>query len=364
MNLSESYNENEKIKILKNEYTIVNKDDSTIILKLDIPFCDELTTWKIYHNLIKYFKIQKNIIKKFEKFKIFSTELLQDKYQNLDIRKIISKSSHKSTNARNTHSNLNNKKYKKYFNKTINSERIEIKNKNDKKRTVNLFFQFFKKFPKNYLNSFLKMKKNEKMNNTKIISNNSNDEDEDFITPKKNKKYNRSLITYANINISNEKQLRKNRYSNSALSSYCISNYKSNTFRKGSNNSVVSISTFGDSKSLNKHNLILKNKTNNKSIQTNKKIKIEKFQKTYNKIYYRNDNRICSFFECQNINTNVECLPFILSQNQNINLSSIHNNNTSRINKNENRYYNVNKYNYPFYFNKKIEKISKIYPFP
>ena len=353
--------ENQKIQLLKYEYTIVNKDDSTIILILNIPFFDELTTWKIYHNLIKYIKIQKNIITKFEKCKLISTELLQEKYKNLDIRKIYNKSSYKLTNNRNRNRNANlNKEYRKIFNRTIASDNEKIKNIKINKRKVNLFFQYFKKFQKNYLKSLFRIKeKNEKIkklpksfDNIKIISNNTTDETDAFTTPKKIKKNKNNILTNANIKI--EKNLCERKNSNSVLSMYCMNNNKSNTFRKTSTHSMISMSTFGDSKTLNKCKFILKNRTKTKNNKSNKKTKIEKCQMTYNKIYYRNNNKICSNFDYKKIGTNVECLPFIFSDNQNILLSPIQNNNTSRINMNG--YFRVNKYNYPSNLDEKTDK--------
>ena len=358
IDLPKDYNENIKINILKYEYTIVNKDDSTIILQLDIPFCDKFTTWRIHNNLLKYFKMQKTIISKFEKCKNLAIKLLQDRYHNLDIRK---KRKNKSLNKSSDDSNINinNREYKIFFNKTIASERNIINNKNYNKRKVNLFFQTFKKFPKNYLNSLLNFSKkkdeainhqiNDKNNNNNIkilindLQNNSHmkilSNDHAYTTPKKRKK-NKSLLTY--INLKNVNNIQNEKNSTSIMSfNYINDNNKSKTLRRYSTNSMISMSTFGDSKSLTKYKLLIKN-NNNKNKQ---KAKIKKSQKSYNKIYFRNDSKICSNFDYKKNYTNEEYLPFILSHSRFF-TPPITNNKTSR----RSRYDSVNMYNYPLIF--------------
>ena len=331
MQLPEEYQPNQKINILYNEYTIINKDDSTIILILDIPFCDDFTTWRLNINLLSYFQDQKKIIQKYENFKTISTKILQDEYKNLDIRKI------KNEN------NLNNlnKEYKNCFKKAIASEKNDITHKNSNKRKVNLISQYFKKFPKNYFFP-LKIAKNfpysserrnnkENNNKIKIIFNSFHNKSEDqFITPTKNKNSKHIII-------------RKNqKKSASTISTNNISNRKTNNIRRFSTYSKMS--TVGESKYTNRivssKYKIISNKNNN--INTKFKIKISKKN---NNECLTNDNKQCSKFDYSKINTLDEYLPFILSQNLNIfppnqAKSTLHN-----IKK---EYYNV--YNYPFFY--------------
>ena len=81
MQIPDEYQPNQKINIVKNEYTIINKDDSTIILFLDIPFCDELTTWRLTINLLNYFQVQKKLFKNMKILKVY-----QKKYYKMNIK--------------------------------------------------------------------------------------------------------------------------------------------------------------------------------------------------------------------------------------------------------------------------------------
>ena len=326
MQLTEEYMPNQKINILKNEYTIINKDDSTIILYLDIPFCDVLTTWRLNINLLNYFQEQKKIIKKYENFKIISTKILQDEYKNLDIRKIKNE---------NNLSDLNTK-HKNYFNKAIASESNNIHFKNRNKRKVNLIVQYFKKFPKNALFPLksLKSAKNsqysserkknkEKNNKIKIIYNNLQNKSEDkFITPTKSK----------NI-IKNE--IRKNKKNSASTISTNNISYPKTNIRRFSTYSKMS--TVGESNITNRI-ISKKYKIINKKNVTNTTFKIK------NKECFAS-NKQCSKFEYSKFNIFDEYLPFILSKNINI-FPPNQAKSTSHNIKKENH----SAYNYPFFY--------------
>ena len=316
------YKQDQKIKIVKCEYTIVNKDDSTIILKLDIPFCDEFTTWRLNINLLNYFNIQKRIIQKYENYKNISTQLLQDEYIHLDIGKKAS-----FDNYNDYHLKDLNRKYKKCFNKAVISEKNIFNSKKSNKRKVNLIFQSIKKCPKNYLYFLYDSKKNQnspqeininKKNKVELFFNrfqNKNKKEDKYTTPIKNKK-NMNILT--SINLKNNQFGKNKTKSSSTISTNNISYNKSNNLRRFSTYNKMSNAN-GD-KSMNRF-ISDKYKIIFKKNYTDSKIKIKKNKKPRN-LYTTNDNRKCSKFESNVLFSFDECLPFILSQNANILLFS------------------------------------------
>ena len=105
------------INIMKNEYDIVNQDNTSIILCLEIPFFDELTTWKISKNLLTYFKEQNDIIHNFEKIKHITALIFEEKYKNLSKKKRRIKSLNRNKNIF-----TKDKNYRFLFKTMINSQ--------------------------------------------------------------------------------------------------------------------------------------------------------------------------------------------------------------------------------------------------
>jgi len=347
--LPKKYKENSKIKIVNYEYTIVNKDDSSIILEFDIPFVDKFTTWKIYHDLIKYTKTQIDIIKNIESFKNISTKLLQNEHLNLAIRKQRNISSNKSTDD-NSFKDIINKDYKLFFNNKLASEK-NIINYKISKRKVNLVGEFIKKFPKDYFKPFTKsrisqIKKIDKKYYEDLINKDKKENtfnEKNFInkgninTPIK---INKNILTYIKIK-SKEKNYQKNKQK-SLIDinniNNIINNNKSSTFGKHPSYSIMS--TFVETKKLNKTKGRKSWKKLMKKYDTNNKIYVT----SNNKIYSRNDNKSVSKFEYKKDNIENECLPFFYTPNSNI-MSSTQN---FDLNKTSINRRNINAYNYPY----------------
>ena len=352
--MPKKFDENYKIKILENEYTIVNNDDSSIILKLNIPFLDEHTTWRIHCCLKDYFKKQKKIIKKLEKIKNISTNILQDNYNNIVIRKIRKKFPNKSSDD-SSFTNIKNKNYHLFVNNILASEKKIFKYKIINRRKVNLLSEFIKKFPRNYFKSISNSNISKKMkhstdernnmkininyltnNNIKLYINRNNFNLDNFPTPKKS----RNLLTCNKIK--NEKNKES-----SIISNYININ-SSNTLRRLS--TCSKFSTLGESKNIkniyNINEIKLKNKIKLilKKSNSNDKTKI-------NNICSKNDSKIVSKFEYNNNENNYEYddgFPFIISQTG----RGISTNQKRSIDKSEyiNRNTNINVYSYPFFY--------------
>ena len=345
--LPKKYKENLKINITNYEYTIVSKDDSSIILEFDIPFVDKFTTWKIYHDLIDYTKTQINIIKNIESFKNISTKILQNEHLNLAIRKKRNISSNIS-NDDNSLKDIINKDYKLFFNNKLASER-NIINYKISKRKVNLVGEFIKKFPKDYFKHFTKSKSKisqikkidqkyyedllNKDNKENTFNKKNNISKENDNTPIK---INKNILTYIKIK-SKEINAQKNKQKsliNISNINNIINNNKSCTFGKHSSYSIIS--TFVETKNLNK----TKGKKSWKKYDTNKKIYIS----NNNKIYSRNDNKTVSKFEYKKDAIENDSLPFFYTPNSNV-MSSVK---TFDLNKTCINKRNINAYNYPY----------------
>ena len=154
INLSPKIEQNGKmnisIKIEKCEYDIINKDNGSILLVFDIPFFDELTTWKMSKNLLNYFKEQNNILHNFENIKNIKSMIFEEKYNNLaKTRK------NKSINGtKHVQLNIKDKKYKLLFKKTIDYKIDYSNNKKHDKRRVNFLNNYVKVFPKDYFKTY------------------------------------------------------------------------------------------------------------------------------------------------------------------------------------------------------------------
>ena len=349
--LPKRYKENLKINITKYEYTIVNKDDSSIILEFDIPFIDKFTTWKIYHDLINYTKTQINIIKNIESFKNISTKILQNKHLNLAIRKKRNISSNKS-NDDNSLKDFIKKDYKLFFNNKLASER-NILDFKISKRKVNLVGEFIKKFPKDYFKPFTKSKISQIKKIDKIYYEDLfNKDNKDNTFSKKNNiskendnthiKINKNILTYIK-NKNNEINVQRNKQKsliNISNLNNIINNNKSSTFGKHSSYSIMS--TFVETKNLNKTKGKKSWKKLMKKFDTNKKIYVS----NNNKIYSRNDNKTVSKFEFKKDAKETESLPFFYTPNSNA-MSSVK---TFDLNKTCINKRNINEYNYPYIY--------------
>ena len=189
---------NIQINIQKCEYDIVCKDNRSIILVLDIPFCDELTTWKISKDLLPYFKEKNKIIQNLENIKKISSIIFEEKYNNL-----VKKRKNKSLNE-DSRFNKNKNKYKLLVNQSIYGNKIYSNSKINNKRKVNFISNYAKIFPKNYFKNNIQMIKfkdtcqtqrkrktdyisllfnNIKKNNQRIAQ--KNEDIEDYLAPEK-----------------------------------------------------------------------------------------------------------------------------------------------------------------------------------
>ena len=309
---------NIEINIKNNEYDIVNKDNTSIILCLDIPFLDELTTWKISKNLLSYFKEQNDIIHNFETIKKMSSLIFEEKYINLAKKK-----RNKSLNENNHHNNIKEKKYKLLFKKSVNSKKNYTNLKISNKRKVNFLTNYVKVFPKNYFKTnFQKYKlkdshssgKNQKTSyssllfkdlNTKnySIKQKRNGDIEKYITPNKKIQIQEN-IQFETYN-SNQKYTEKKSSSSSLFSSpnYAFNNSKSNSTKStaGKRRPSNKISTFESMPSTTQYKSRSKMKSTlfhnfmsyNKNMSKNKTTK----KKNKNKIYFRNGNNISTKFD-------------------------------------------------------------------
>ena len=138
------------INIMKNEYDIVNQDNTSIILCLEIPFFDELTTWKISKNLLTYFKEQNDIIHNFEKIKHITAIIFEEKYKNLSKKKRRIKSLNRNKNIF-----TKDKNYRFLFKTMINSQNNYSIAKITNKRKVNFLNNHMKVLPKDYFKNII-----------------------------------------------------------------------------------------------------------------------------------------------------------------------------------------------------------------
>ena len=348
INLPKKYKENLKLKIVNYEYTIINKDDSSIILELDIPFVDRFTTWKIYHDLINYIETQINIIKNIESFKNISTRILQNEHLNLVIRKKRNISSNKSND--NSLKDIINKDYKLFFNNKLASEK-NIINYKINKRKVNLVGEIFKKFPKGYFKPSTKSKISQIKKIDQEYYEDVINKDNKYITFNKNniKKENDNTPIKINKNILKNTKIKNNEINdkkNKQKSLIDINNINNilnnnNVSTLGKHSSYSIMSTFVETRNLNK--IKKKNcwKKLMKKYDTNKKYI---FMANNNKIYSRNDNKTVSKFEYRKDITENECLPFFYTPKTNaMSSTQIFDWIKTNINKR-----NINSYNYPY----------------
>ena len=369
-----------EIKLQKNQYDIVNKDNTSIILCLDIPFIDELTTWKISKNLLAYFKQQNNIIHNFENIKNISSIIFEEKYNNLAKKK-----KNKSLNENNSRYNLSKeKKYKLLFKSSIAYGKKCTNIKINNKRKVNFLTNYVKVFPKDYLkNTFQKYKlkesysthKSKKSSYVSLLfknlgtnkSRNSqkrNEDIEEYLIPSKKTEVQDHILFETNNESKQKNSFGEKNTSLSLLSNINgINNINSNSTRstqgKRPPSGTNKISTFESitsttqykSKSKMKSTLFQNFLSSNKNMTKNKTT----IKKKKNKIYFRNGNRngnwndFCSKFD---ITKNLEksnpltIFSYIKSNKVKFNLTKIKGKSLEKKNK-ENF---VSKYNFPFIY--------------
>ena len=358
---------NIEINIERNKYEIVNQDNSSIILCFDIPFFDELTTWKISKNLLSYFKEQNDIIHNFEAIKSISSSIFEERYYHLAKKK-----RNKSLNENNCHNNhVKEKKYKLLFKKSANSKKNYTSLKISNKRKVNFLTNYVKVFPKNYFKTnFQKFKlkdnshstnKNKKLNYASLLFNNlntknysikskRNEDIEKYITsPHKETEIQGNILIESKQKSSDDKK---------SSSSSLLSNYKGK-----SNNSNSTKSTLGKRPSVsNKISTFVstpsttQNKTRNKKstlfqnfISFNKNMTRNKTKKKTkkNKIYFRNGNNECTKFDIsKNIDKRNPLYIFSYINNGKFNLTLSKGGSIDKKPKGQ----IVSKYNFPFIY--------------
>ena len=364
-----------EINIKKNDYDIVNKDNTSILLCLDIPFIDKLTTWKISKNLLSYFKEQNNIIHNFENIKNISSIIFEEKYNNLAKKK-----RNKSLNEnKNGYNYTTDKKYKLLFKSSIANKNNYTNIKINNKRKVNFLTNYMKVFPKDYLkNNFQKYKlkvsysthKNKKSSYVSLLFKNMGEKDsnkihkrnedtEDYIISSKKTEIRENILFETN-NVSKQKSSVDKKNISSSLSSN-FNGIKNNSNSTKSTSGLIpssginKISTFDTLPSTTKYKSNRKMKStllqnfmsNNKEMIRNKTTK----KKKENKIYFRNGNgkKICSKFDISKNwdKKNPLCLFSYMKSNKiKFNLTE---KKGKSLDKNQKTYF-VSKYNFPFIY--------------
>ena len=314
------------INIMKNEYDIVNQDNTSIILCLEIPFFDELTTWKISKNLLTYFKEQNDIIHNFENIKNISSIIFEEKYNNLAKSK-----RNRSLNENSKQNQMKEKKYKLMFKSSIDYKKNYTADKINNKRKVSFLNNYTKAFPKDYLrNKIQKYKlkdshtinKNKKTSYVSLLFNNlgtkshaitykRNEDIKEFITPSKKTEIQDNNILFETNNESKHQNSNDKKSISSSLSNLNGFNNNSNstksTIGKRPPSGTNKISTFGSTPSTTQYksrnrmkSTLLQNFMScNKNMTTNKTTKKKK------RIYFRNgNNNICSIFNFSKITEN------------------------------------------------------------
>ena len=317
---------NVEINIEKNEYDIVNKDNNSILLCFDIPFFDELTTWKISKNLLTYFKEQNDIIHNFENIKNISSMIFEEKYNNLAKSK-----RNRSLNEHSKQNQMKEKKYKLIFKSSIDYKKNYTADKINNKRKVSFLNNYTKAFPKDYLrNKIQKYKlkgshtinKNKKTSYVSLLFNNlgtknhaitykRNEDIKEFITPSKKTEIQDNNILFETNNESKHQNSNDKKSISSSLSNLNGVNNNSNstksTIGKRPPSGTNKISTFGSTPSTTQYksrsrmnSTLLQNFMScNKNMTTNKTTKKKK------RIYFRNgNNNICSIFNFSKITEN------------------------------------------------------------
>ena len=362
---------NVEINIEKNEYDIVNKDNTSIILCFDIPFFDELTTWKITKNLLTYFKEQNNIIHNFENIKNISSIIFEEKYNNLAKSK-----RNRSLNEHSKQNQMKEKKYKLMFKSSIDYKKNYIADKINNKRKVSFLNNYTKAFPKDYLrNKIQKYKlkdshtinKNKKTSYVSLLFNNlgtkshaitykRNEDIKEFITPSKKTEIQDNNILFETNNESKHQNSNDKKSISSSLSNLNGFNNNSNstksTIGKRPPSGTNKISTFGStpsttqykSRSRMKSTLLQNFMSCNKNMTTNKTTKKKK------RIYFRNgNNNICSIFNFSKITENRNPLNIFSCMKLNKVKYSLTVGKGKSVDKRPNEQF-VSEYNFPFIY--------------
>ena len=362
---------NVEINIEKNEYDIVNKDNNSILLCFDIPFFDELTTWKISKNLLTYFKEQNDIIHNFENIKNISSIIFEEKYNNLAKSK-----RNRSLNENSKQNQMKEKKYKLIFKSSIDYKKNYIADKINNKRKVSFLNNYTKAFPKDYLrNKIQKYKlkdshtinKNKKTSYVSLLFNNlgtkshaitykRNEDIKEFITPSKKTEIQDNNILFGTNNESKHQNSNDKKSISSSLSNLNGVNNNSNstksTIGKRPPSGTNKISTFGSTPSTTQYksrnrmkSTLLQNFMScNKNMTTNKTTKKKK------RIYFRNgNNNICSIFNFSKITENRNPLNIFSCMKLNKVKYSLTVGKGKSVDKRPNEQF-VSEYNFPFIY--------------
>ena len=362
---------NVEINIEKNEYDIVNKDNNSILLCFDIPFFDELTTWKISKNLLTYFKEQNDIIHNFENIKNISSIIFEEKYNNLAKSK-----RNRSLNEHSKQNQMKEKKYKLIFKSSIDYKKNYTADKINNKRKVSFLNNYTKAFPKDYLrNKIQKYKlkdshtinKNKKSSYVSLLFNNlgtkshaitykRNEDIKEFITPSKKTEIQDNNILFETNNESKHQNSNDKKSLSSSLSNLNGFNNNSNstksTIGKRPPSGTNKISTFGSTPSTTQYksrnrmkSTLLQNFMScNKNMTTNKTTKKKK------RIYFRNgNNNICSIFNFSKITENRNPLNIFSCMKLNKVKYSLTVGKGKSVDKRPNEQF-VSEYNFPFIY--------------
>ena len=370
---------NISIKIEKCEYDIINKDNTSILLVFDIPFFDELTTWKLSKDLLNYFKEQSNILHKFENIKNIKTIIFREKYNNLSKNK-----KNKSLNETNrVQLNLKEKRYKLLFKRSIDCEDDITNNKKYNKRKVNFLSNYVKIFPKDYFKAnFQKFKLKQSYSNPKKKKKNYISllfKNLDFKISRKNSRKNQDIEEFittpekksegSEINTENILETKFNSISKkSILEKRALSKLLSKSTNKNNNSNNINSNSTSTRETTNKRptsfisafdnmpfttQYISRNKKNNSTlfqnfISWNKKMTSKTMKKKKNKISFRNGN-VSKFDFSKDLKNNPLCF-FSSINSQKCNLTERKQNSPEKNNKNKNELFVVSKYNFPLIY--------------
>ena len=367
-----------EINIKKNEYDIVNKDNTSIILCLDIPFFDELTTWKLSKNLLNYFKEQKDIIHNFEKIKYITALIFEEKYKNLSKKKRRIKSLNRNKNIF-----TKDKNYRFLFKTMINSQNNYSIAKITNKRKVNFLNNHIKVLPKDYFKNIIQKYKlrdsfsihKERKNNyvshlfnnlgrKSIIINQKNNLDNiKCITPIKKLEVliNKNISLKKTNEYSRNKSTEKKSTSSSLISNFIGVNNNSNSSKSSSGKRPISVINKDKVSSFDSFTQSTQYKSRSRMKTTlfqyfmsNNKIAIKNIttKKKKNKIFFRNGN-LCSNFDISknwDKNNPICILSYLNSKPARFNLTD------AKEKSIEKRHY-VSKYNFPYIYEEKKAQI-------
>ena len=368
---------------MKNEYDIVNQDNTSIILCLEIPFFDELTTWKISKNLLTYFKEQNDIIHNFEKIKHITSLIFEEKYKNLSKKKRRIKSLNRNKNIF-----TKDKNYRFLFKTMINSQNNYSIAKITNKRKVNFLNNHIKVLPKDYFKNIIQKYKlrdsfsihKERKNNyvshlfnnlgrKSIIINQKNNLDNiKCITPIKKLEVliNKNISLKKTNEYSRNKSTEKKSTSSSLISNFIGVNNNSNSSKSSSGKRPISVINKDKVSSFDSFTQSTQYKSRSRMKTTlfqyfmsNNKIAIKNIttKKKKNKIFFRNGNLCYNFDISKNWDKNnpICILSYFNSKPARFNLTDAKEKSIEK--KHYVSKYNFSKYNFPYIYEEKRAQI-------